>query len=170
MQARASPEDTRLQQDLSKIIAPTEYLSDATLNATKFASRALASNVTSRQRLLWLHQWQADMRSKWRLATAPFKGQQLFGEVLDPFLVEGKDKRKVLLQASRRTDRRSTPFYRRQLFRTAEAGHSNSHFHRQYFHNMDRYQDRSTVQDRARQVQSRRPFRGAGGRPYHCSK
>lgn len=50
MLARTSPEDTCLQQDISKLIAAAEYLADATLNAAKFASRALASNVTSNVR------------------------------------------------------------------------------------------------------------------------
>lgn len=49
MQARTSPENTRLQQDISKLIAAAEYSADATLNAAKFASRALTSNVTSRR-------------------------------------------------------------------------------------------------------------------------
>lgn len=47
MQARASPEDTRLHQDISKLISAAEYSVDTTLHADKFASRALASNVNS---------------------------------------------------------------------------------------------------------------------------
>lgn len=48
MQANASSEDTRLHQDISKLIAAAEYSGDVTLNTAKFASRALASNVTAR--------------------------------------------------------------------------------------------------------------------------
>lgn len=36
------------------------------------------------------------MKSKWKLALAPYKGLVLFGEVLDPILIENKDKQKVL--------------------------------------------------------------------------
>lgn len=95
MQARASPEDAHLHQDINKIIAATEYMADATLNSAKFASRAMASNIASCH-LLWLCHWQADMKTKWRLVAAPFKGGSLFAEALDPVLVEGRDKRKVL--------------------------------------------------------------------------
>lgn len=63
-------------------------------------SRALAANVTSHW-LAWLHHWQADMQSKWRVASAPFKGGNLFGEALDPVLVETRDKKKVLPSSSR---------------------------------------------------------------------
>lgn len=46
MQARLPPDETRLHQDLNNLMAATEYSADANLNATKFASRALASAVT----------------------------------------------------------------------------------------------------------------------------
>lgn len=169
MQARISPEVIHLQQDLSKLIAATEYMANTTINAAKFATRALASNVASRC-LLWLCQWQADTRSRCRLAAAPFKGCQLFGEVLDPILVEGKDKRKFLPQLNRRYDRRPTPYYLRQSFWNTEVGFPASQSHRAYFHGSDRSQDRSGFRDRSRQTQSRWPYRGLEGRPYHRSK
>lgn len=43
LQERLLPDDTRLHQDINKLVAATEYLADASLTATKFASR------------LWLH-------------------------------------------------------------------------------------------------------------------
>lgn len=51
--ARVPPENTRLHQDINKLTA-AEFSADATLNAAKFTSRALASNVTSHQ-LAWFH-------------------------------------------------------------------------------------------------------------------
>lgn len=87
--------DVRAHQDINKLLAAIQFSSDATLLAARFASRVIASSVASR-RLLWLCQWQADVRNKWCLASAPFTGGSLFGAALDPFLVENKDKQKVL--------------------------------------------------------------------------
>lgn len=47
LQARVAPEDTRLHQDICKLITTAEFSADVTLNTAKFASRALTSNVTS---------------------------------------------------------------------------------------------------------------------------
>lgn len=95
LQERLDTRDTRSHRDLNKIKAAMEYAADASLNAARFASRAMASSVTSR-RLLWLKPWQADIRTKWRLVTSPYRGGQLFGTPLDPYMTESKDKRKVL--------------------------------------------------------------------------
>ncbi|XP_034296175.1 lamina-associated polypeptide 2, isoforms alpha/zeta-like [Pantherophis guttatus] len=116
LQERLPPEDTRLHQDINKIVAATEYSADASLNSVKFASRALASSVTSR-RLFWLRNWRADAKAKWKLAAAPFKAPHLFGPALDPVLVEDKDKRKVMPTSSyRRPERRYAPYSQRQPF------------------------------------------------------
>lgn len=53
LRERLPPEDARLQQDVAKRVAAAEYSADASLDAAKFASRALASTVSSR-RILWL--------------------------------------------------------------------------------------------------------------------
>lgn len=84
------PDDTQLYQDINKLVAATEYSADAFLDVAKFASRALVSAVTSR-RLLWLRHWRADMKAKWKLASAPYKGSALFGDALESILIEGKD-------------------------------------------------------------------------------
>lgn len=63
--------------------------------AAKFVSRTIASSVTAR-RLLWLCHWEVDMRYKGKLVSAPFKGGKLFGEILEPILVETKNRRNVL--------------------------------------------------------------------------
>lgn len=35
------------------------------------------------------------MKFKWKVASAPYKRSVLFGEVLDPILIENKDKGKI---------------------------------------------------------------------------
>lgn len=103
LQARLPPSDQRSHQDLNKILAAVEFSADATLNAARFSAKAIGTSVTSR-RLLWLRNWQADIRSKWRLASSPFVGEKLFGSQLDPLLIETKDHRKVLPALNRRPD------------------------------------------------------------------
>lgn len=46
----------------------------------------------------------------------PYKGTMLFGEALDPILIENKDRKKVMLGMFRRADRRPSPYYRRPSF------------------------------------------------------
>lgn len=89
----------RLKQDLSKIIEAVQFSGDATLNSAHFASKSLASSIAAR-RLVWLHHWQADARHKWRLASVPFTGNKLFGDPLQPFLVETKLKERSCLWLS----------------------------------------------------------------------
>lgn len=93
---------------------------------TSLFKAKIVSSVTSRY-LLWLCQWQANKKPKWQLASAPFKGGQLFGVVLDPILVEGKDKRKALPHLYRQAERRTTPCYKRQSFRGPKAGFDLGH-------------------------------------------
>ncbi|XP_060542553.1 lamina-associated polypeptide 2-like isoform X2 [Pantherophis guttatus] len=83
LQERLPPDDCRLHQDINKIVAATEYSADVSLNAAKFASRALVLTVTSR-RLVWLCHWRANLKSKWKLASAPYKGSFLFGRGFGP--------------------------------------------------------------------------------------
>ncbi|XP_060542718.1 ligand-dependent nuclear receptor corepressor-like protein isoform X7 [Pantherophis guttatus] len=90
LQARLPLSDARSHQDLNKIAAALEYSADATLNSTHFSARVLGFNVAS-CRLLWLRNWQADMRSKWQLASAPYSSGALFGSALEPLLVETRD-------------------------------------------------------------------------------
>lgn len=108
-------------------MAATEYSTDASLDAAKFASCALASTVTSCH-LLWLRHWRVDMKSKWKLAytfkgcicKAPYKGSSLFGEALEQILVE--DKRKIMPSSYRRPDRRYLPYTQTFGLRTDLAG------------------------------------------------
>ncbi|XP_029140291.1 dedicator of cytokinesis protein 1 [Protobothrops mucrosquamatus] len=109
LQARIPVEDVRTHLDLSKMVAATEYVSDASLQAARFSSRAMASNITGR-RMLWLKHWQADAKSKWKLAAAPYQGSKLFGDSLNPYLTENKDKRKVLKDLLKRQNKRWSLF------------------------------------------------------------
>lgn len=72
LQERIPATCSRAHQDLNKIVAAIQFSSDAILSITRFASQAMASVASCR--LLWLRQWQADMRHKWRLPSAPYKG------------------------------------------------------------------------------------------------
>lgn len=56
LQEKLSPEDIRVKQDLNKIVAALLFSADSSLNATRFASKALASSVAAR-RLVWLSHW-----------------------------------------------------------------------------------------------------------------
>ncbi|XP_060550761.1 lamina-associated polypeptide 2-like [Pantherophis guttatus] len=168
MQERLPPEDTRLQQDINKIFAATKYASDASLNSAKFASRTLASTVTAR-RLFWLCPWKADLKAKWKLAAAPYKAPDLFGEALEPVLVEDKDKRKVLPSSHRHQERRYSPYPLQQPFRTG-AGPRGSFPHRSNYQGSNWAQDRQQFRDRGRNQQSKRPFRGAGSKATRRGK
>lgn len=164
LQERLPPADTRLHQDINKLVAATEYLADASLTAAKFASWAMAAAVTNR-RLFWLRTWRADNKAKWKLASAPFAAPSLFGACLEPILIEDKDKRKVLPSSYRWPEKRYMPYAQRQPFRSY-SGSSGPYFQRSYTQNSDRASDRQPFRDRARnQSQSKRPFKGAGYRP-----
>ncbi|XP_070610345.1 lamina-associated polypeptide 2, isoforms alpha/zeta-like [Erythrolamprus reginae] len=174
VQSRMGPEDSRLKQDLNKLLAAAEFSADATLHAAKFSARGMASTVSSR-RLLWLRHWQADAKSKWRLSSAPFQGTKLFGEVLESVLVEDKDKRKILPRSSRRQDRSNTPYRRRQPFRwdpasgTTQA--SRPYSQGQYGQSYSYRGDRTYFQGRGRGYQqARRPFRGFNQRGFRGAK
>ncbi|XP_070607231.1 uncharacterized protein [Erythrolamprus reginae] len=173
LQSRLSPEEARLHQDISKLQAAAEFSADATLHAAKFASRGMATTLSSR-RLLWLRNWPADLKSKGRLASAPLQGSMLFGDILDKVLIEDKDKRKVLLKSNRRQDRRFTPYTRRQNPRwdaSTGQGQAQRGFHQNQYSQQSFRNDRGSYQDRSRGFQqSRRPFRGGNQRGYRRSK
>ncbi|XP_060547127.1 uncharacterized protein LOC132711664 [Pantherophis guttatus] len=111
LQERIPATDHRSHQDLNQILVVVEFSADATLNAACFSAKAIGSSVTSRC-LLWLKNWQADQRAKWRLASSLFQGDKLFGAPLEPLLVETKDHRKILPSISRRSEiRPQTSFH-----------------------------------------------------------
>lgn len=114
--------DTKAQQDVNKIMAALEYSVDATLNASRFAAKAIGSTMASHH-LLWLRQWQADAKTKWQLASSPFAGDKLFGAPLKPLsLVKSRDKHLVLPSTSCRAEPWPSASFR--PFRGSEGGYS----------------------------------------------
>ncbi|XP_058052191.1 uncharacterized protein LOC131204695 [Ahaetulla prasina] len=169
MQARVPPSDLRFHQDINKLVAAMEFSADATLDAARFASKAIASSVVAR-RLLWLRYWQADTKFKWKLATAPYKGSKVFGEVLEPILTETKDGRKVLPSLYKQADRRPSPYFSRPSFQPKATGFNTPQSQRAYAHRQDQQPDRSGFRDRNRQYfQGKQPFRGTGNRAFRHS-
>lgn len=158
-----------MHQDINKIVATTEYSADASLTRAKFVSQSLASTITSR-RLIWLRGWKADVKAKWKLASAPYQTRNLFGAALEPVLVEDKDKRKVLPSSYRRPEHRYMPCSQRQHFRpTSASGGSVSQ--RPSFHGGDRFADQQQFGDRGRSHYStKRHSRGSGYKPFRRGK
>ncbi|XP_060537519.1 CCAAT/enhancer-binding protein gamma isoform X1 [Pantherophis guttatus] len=162
LQSHLPAEDVRAHQDLSNILAAAEYTADATLASAKFSARAMASSVTAR-RMLWLRHWRMDAKNKWKLVSTPFDGGHLFGQSLDPLLVETSDKRKVLPSQGRRADFCPTPYFRRPSFRQGGAGAGFPQQQRSFQSSSGYQTDRPTF-GRDRQPQSGRPYSGNGGR------
>ncbi|XP_013907084.1 PREDICTED: serine/arginine repetitive matrix protein 1-like [Thamnophis sirtalis] len=169
MQARIPATDLQTHEDINNLIAAAEFSADATLTSVKFASRAIASSVTAR-RLLWLRHWQSNMKCKWKLASAPFKGEKLFGEALEPLLKETKDKKKVLPAIFKNTERKS--HFQKPSFRAADTTDNLSQPQRAYFQRPDRQSDRAGYRVRSKQqFQSKRPFGGNGSQSFpHSSR
>uniref|UniRef100_A0A8C6X389 TATA box-binding protein-associated factor RNA polymerase I subunit D n=1 Tax=Naja naja TaxID=35670 RepID=A0A8C6X389_NAJNA len=162
LQDRIPNADIRTHQDLYKIVAAAEFTADATLDVVKFATKAIASSVVAR-RMCWLRNWQADGRRKWKLASSPVQGDKLFGEALDPFLVESKHKRKVLPSLYKRAENGPAPYFRHPSFR-AESGSSFHQFAKSSYQCPEPPSDRSD-KDR-HQFLGKRPFQGGGSCLY----
>ncbi|KAK9401019.1 hypothetical protein NXF25_011733 [Crotalus adamanteus] len=171
LQDMIPPDQLRAHQNLGKLVATSQYLADASLHTIRYTARTIAADISAR-RLLWLRNWRADTKAKWHLASKPYTGGQLFGKALEPYLTEGKDKRKTLVNTSRRGDRRwgnlSQSNYRRQSFRTAPAWDW-AQAPRPSFQRQERQQDRSAYRGRS-QFQTKRSFRGAGSRSFKRGK
>lgn len=97
--------DTRVRQTLNKIIKAWAFTADATLDTVQQCARAQSAAVAVR-RQFWLKSWNVDSRSKQNLSYTPFLGTKLFGESLEPVLVEGKDKKKALPSIKKKDDKR----------------------------------------------------------------
>lgn len=156
--------DTRSHQDLNKILAALEFSTDVTLNVSRFAAKAIGSSVTSR-RLLWLRNWQADAKSKWRLASSAFEGPSLFGAPLEPLLIETKDKKRILCSISRRSEQRPSAAHFRSFcpFEFPYSGGRSS----RAFPPHSRPPDRQGYQ--AQRGFSKRPSRGGRRCPFRRS-
>ncbi|XP_013907079.1 PREDICTED: uncharacterized protein LOC106537467, partial [Thamnophis sirtalis] len=169
MQARIPATDLQTHEHLNKLIAAAQFSADATLSSATYASRAIGNSVTVR-RLLWLRYWQTDNRSKWRLASAPFKGDKLFGEALEPLLKETHDKKKVLPSTFKRAGHKSSSNVQKPSFRGGNNTHNSSQLKRSYFQRPNRQSDRAGYIDRSRQqFQSKQPFQDNRSRLSHDS-
>lgn len=77
-------------------------MADASKDMAQHSAHAMAADVTMRQ-TAWLRKWGVDV--------IPFKGGNLFGEALEPMLIETKGKKKVL------------PTTERPVKQSSKAGH-----------------------------------------------
>lgn len=169
LQETLPPDDTRLHQDVNKLVTAAEYSAYASFNAAKFASHTLSSSVTSR-RMFWLRNWRADAKTKWKLASAPYKAPDLVGALLEPLLIEDKDKRKILPSSYHRPERRYAPYTQRQSFRSF-SGSGGAYQHKTYSQGADRASDRQSFCERGRsQLQAKHLFRGFGYRLFRQGK
>ncbi|XP_013928450.1 PREDICTED: uncharacterized protein LOC106554326 [Thamnophis sirtalis] len=165
--AEGQASEVRLLQDISKILAATQFSADTTLDAVKYVSWTMSSSMASR-RLLWLHHWQAESRMKWHLTGADYTGDKLFGTALDPILVEDKNKRKVFPATTRRSDFQHAPYPRRSSYRSSDVETQNQRYQNPRSH---REGDRQFHRDRFRdQQQGKWPFREGGSRPFRRFK
>lgn len=55
----------------------------------------MAENIVAR-RNTWQCSWEVDLSAQAKVASIPFKDMQLFGEGVEWYLMEDKDKKKVL--------------------------------------------------------------------------
>ncbi|XP_039222273.1 serine/threonine-protein kinase NIM1 isoform X1 [Crotalus tigris] len=106
LQDMIPPDQIRVHQNLGKLVATSQYMADVSLHAPRYSLRAIAADISA-HRLLWLKNWRTDLKAKWRLGTKPYAGGHLFGGALNPYLVESKDKRKTLINTTKKWDKRS---------------------------------------------------------------
>ncbi|XP_032069896.1 uncharacterized protein LOC116506324 [Thamnophis elegans] len=159
--------DSRTHRDL-KIKAAMEFAADVSLNSVKFSSKAMASSISTRC-LLWLKQWQADGRAKWKLASAPFGGEKLFEASLEPLLVESCDKRKILPSLFKKPENKFAPFYCKSSIQGGDGGFYASHpQHQSNFRQS--YQPQNRFGKRNQHFLPRKPFKGPSNQPFRRQK
>uniref|UniRef100_A0ACB8ENC3 Uncharacterized protein n=1 Tax=Sphaerodactylus townsendi TaxID=933632 RepID=A0ACB8ENC3_9SAUR len=109
------PTETKAIEGVNRMLKAASFAADATLDAVTFSARSLASSVATRW-LLWLRAWQTDWRSKTMVSECAFHGHKLFGEELNEFLVDPKEKPKHLPKQVRGLDKKSSSqsFFRPQ--------------------------------------------------------
>lgn len=76
----------KLRQGINKLLKVLAFSSDASLDIMQLITRAQAASVPVR-RQSWLKNWTVDTKSKQNLTMAPFSGQKLFGDALQPVLI-----------------------------------------------------------------------------------
>lgn len=87
------PDEVR--REIRKISSVAAFASDATADTVQFSTCAIAASMTVRCNT-WLHHWDMDAAAQSKVVSIPFKGEKLFGEVLELLLVETKRKKKAL--------------------------------------------------------------------------
>uniref|UniRef100_A0ACB8FJI1 Uncharacterized protein n=1 Tax=Sphaerodactylus townsendi TaxID=933632 RepID=A0ACB8FJI1_9SAUR len=109
------PTETKAIEGVNRMLKAANFVADATLDAVTFLPRSLASSVATRQ-LLWLRAWQTNWRSKTMVSECAFHGHKLFGEELNEFLVDPKEKPKHLPKQAHGLDKKpsSQSFFRPQ--------------------------------------------------------
>ncbi|XP_070592839.1 uncharacterized protein [Erythrolamprus reginae] len=156
LQEQIPASDISAQQSLNKMFATCQLLADTTLYTSRFAAKTMASSIAAR-RMTWLKKWQVDIKHKWRFATAEYKGKNLFGDVLEPFLIDSKDKKKILPSSQRKSSQRPSPYYRRP-FRQTDQSFSYYRSSAQQSYKPHNFQDKNS-----RGRGTKRPFRGSAG-------
>lgn len=71
------------------------FAADASGDTLQFAAKAMSADVAAR-RFTCLRSWDVDTASLAKVVSVHFQGTKLFGEALDPLLVETRGKRKIL--------------------------------------------------------------------------
>lgn len=85
----------RAKNTLRRIALVAAFAANSPYDVLQFNGRATAANIVARCKVcLW--NWEVDEGCQIRLVGVPFHGSKLFGQALDPILIENKDKRKVL--------------------------------------------------------------------------
>lgn len=132
--------DKEFKDEIKKVALASAFAADATFDAFQMASRAMAYSVAAR-RNTWLRCWEADPSAQTKLAAVPFLGFNLFGDALERYLVEDKDKKKVL--PSKKKEHR--PRKRFRSFRDNRGNQKSgySRFPRQRWQNKPREDARS---------------------------
>ncbi|XP_070797147.1 centrosomal protein of 290 kDa-like [Pituophis catenifer annectens] len=115
------PEERRSEQVLQRAHLGAAWAIKSATTISFFNPKSLASSIAA-HRLVWLCYWQADARHKWCLVSVPFLGKKLFGDHLDKFLMETKDKRKILPAVFCRGEPRFSPYVPCPQFRSLEDG------------------------------------------------
>lgn len=82
---------------------------DCAYDTMQLTARSMGHGVMARGHI-WLRQWQGDSASSSRIINLPFRGGKLFGEDLEPMLIENEDKHKGLPSTKKPTQKKVQPF------------------------------------------------------------
>lgn len=110
--------------------------------------------------MLWLCNWRADAKFKWRLASAPIQGALFFGEALEPVLIENEGPA-IILQTGRSACYSILP---QIILLATQIGLLTTPT---ILPSVVRMTDRAEFHNEPRQhLQAKQPFQGAGGHAF----